>query len=41
MLCEQCLDEMHRITKSLCGEIPFRGFEEWKAEYDRVYELNR
>ncbi len=28
---------MHRITKQLCGEIPFKGFDEWKGEYDRMY----
>jgi len=35
-----CLDEMHRITKRLCGEVPFRGFEEWRQEYERVYNLH-
>jgi len=26
----QCLDELHAITRRLCGEVPFRGFERWK-----------
>ncbi|KAI5117073.1 hypothetical protein M0805_007950 [Coniferiporia weirii] len=33
----QSLDEMHHITKRLCGEVPFKGFNEWKADYERVY----
>ncbi|KAH8119852.1 hypothetical protein DFH11DRAFT_1754336 [Phellopilus nigrolimitatus] len=33
----QALDEMHRITKKLCGEVPFRGFSEWRDEYERAY----
>ena len=36
--CLKCLDELHRTTKRLCGEVPFRGFEEWRKEYERVYE---
>ncbi|KAJ6506182.1 hypothetical protein C8R47DRAFT_1037328 [Mycena vitilis] len=30
------LDELHRITKDLCGEIPLNGFSEWREEYDRT-----
>ncbi|THH07358.1 hypothetical protein EW145_g3442 [Phellinidium pouzarii] len=33
----QSLDEMHRITRRLCGEIPFKGFTEWKNDYEHVY----
>jgi len=25
----QCLDELHAVTRRLCGEVPFRGFERW------------
>ncbi|KAK0493580.1 hypothetical protein EDD18DRAFT_1405386, partial [Armillaria luteobubalina] len=28
------LDELHRITKTLCGEVPLRGFMRWKAEFE-------
>ncbi|KAJ7619830.1 hypothetical protein DFH06DRAFT_1360909 [Mycena polygramma] len=31
------LDELHRITKNLCGEIPLTGFSEWREEYDRAH----
>jgi len=33
----QSLDELHRITKSLVGEVPLKGFEQWKDEYDRAH----
>lgn len=33
----QSLDELHKTTKVLCGEIPFKGFESWKGDHDRVY----
>ncbi|KAI0266396.1 hypothetical protein BC834DRAFT_969435 [Gloeopeniophorella convolvens] len=26
----ECLDELHAITRRLCGEVPLRGFEKWK-----------
>ncbi|KAG7440200.1 uncharacterized protein BT62DRAFT_1012986 [Guyanagaster necrorhizus] len=29
------LDELHRITKTLCGEVPLRGFTRWKAEFEQ------
>ncbi|KAJ7513178.1 hypothetical protein B0H11DRAFT_2303465 [Mycena galericulata] len=29
------VDEMHEITRELCGEIPLTGFASWRAEYDR------
>ncbi|KAJ7775586.1 hypothetical protein B0H16DRAFT_1713170 [Mycena metata] len=31
------LDELHVITKDLCGEIPLRGFLGWREEYDRTH----
>ncbi|KAJ7160023.1 hypothetical protein C8R43DRAFT_1064102 [Mycena crocata] len=31
------LDELHRITKDLCGEIPLGGFADWRDEYDRTH----
>ncbi|KAI0320467.1 hypothetical protein OF83DRAFT_1053079 [Amylostereum chailletii] len=33
----QGLDDLHTITKRLCGEVPFGGFERWKADYQRVH----
>jgi len=35
----QSLDELHRITKRLVGEVPLKGFEEWKNEYDRAHTM--
>ncbi|KAI0291950.1 hypothetical protein BC826DRAFT_1020543 [Russula brevipes] len=29
----QCLDELHAITRRLCGEVPFRGFERWMQQH--------
>jgi len=29
----QCLDELHAITRRLCGEVPFRGFERWMLQH--------
>ncbi|KAI0297584.1 hypothetical protein B0F90DRAFT_1819180 [Multifurca ochricompacta] len=26
----ECLDELQAITRRLCGEVPLRGFEQWK-----------
>ncbi|KZT34658.1 hypothetical protein SISSUDRAFT_1052456 [Sistotremastrum suecicum HHB10207 ss-3] len=31
------VDEVHRITKRLCGEVPLRGYDRWKSEFDRVH----
>ncbi|KAJ7132494.1 hypothetical protein C8R44DRAFT_978049 [Mycena epipterygia] len=31
------VDELHLITKDLCGEIPLTGFESWREEYDRAH----
>lgn len=28
------LDELHRIVKELCGEIPLKGFEHWRREFE-------
>ncbi|VDB95654.1 unnamed protein product [Peniophora sp. CBMAI 1063] len=33
----QCLDELHAITRRLCGEVPFIGFDEWKNEHQRIH----
>ncbi|KAF8880565.1 hypothetical protein BD779DRAFT_1548971 [Infundibulicybe gibba] len=30
------LDELHRITKNLCGEVPLHGFGEWKDQYEQA-----
>jgi len=29
----QCLDELHAITRRLCGEVPFRGFDRWMLKH--------
>jgi len=29
------LDELHRITKTLCGEVPMKGFQEWRDTFER------
>ncbi|KAJ7186248.1 hypothetical protein B0H12DRAFT_1173827 [Mycena haematopus] len=31
------LDELHLLTKDLCGEIPLTGFAGWREEYDRTH----
>ncbi|KAF7348773.1 hypothetical protein MVEN_01396800 [Mycena venus] len=28
------LDELHAITKELCGEVPLEGFARWREEYE-------
>lgn len=33
----QALDELHGVTRKLCGEVPFRGFSQWKNDYDRTH----
>ncbi|KAJ7595105.1 hypothetical protein C8J56DRAFT_1013068 [Mycena floridula] len=33
----QNLDELHQITKTLCGEVPLEGFRAWKHEYDAAH----
>jgi hypothetical protein len=33
----ELLDELHAITRNLCGEVPFRGFEEWRNAHQRVH----
>ena len=34
---EQLLDELHGITRNLCGEVPFKGFEQWKGVHQRAH----
>ncbi|TFK50476.1 hypothetical protein OE88DRAFT_1736022 [Heliocybe sulcata] len=29
------LDELHAITRRLCGEVSLKGFDEWRSEYMR------
>ncbi|KAJ7257147.1 hypothetical protein C8J57DRAFT_1136056 [Mycena rebaudengoi] len=31
------LDELHAITKELCGEMPMAGFASWREEYERAH----
>ena len=31
------LDDMHKATKRLCGEVPFSGFDRWRAEYEQRF----
>jgi hypothetical protein len=33
----QLLDEVHSITRDLCGEVPFRGFEQWRNVHQRAH----
>jgi hypothetical protein len=33
----QSLDELHRITRRLCGEVPLRGFTAWRENYERTH----
>jgi hypothetical protein len=33
----QSLDDLQKITKRLCGEVPLKGFSDWRGEYDRVH----
>jgi len=33
----QSLDDLHRITKRLVGEVPLTGFDQWKTEYERAH----
>ncbi|KAI9465778.1 hypothetical protein BJY52DRAFT_1376562 [Lactarius psammicola] len=33
----ELLDELHRITRNLCGEVPFKGFEQWRDDHQRVH----
>ncbi|KAF9074230.1 hypothetical protein BDP27DRAFT_1317519 [Rhodocollybia butyracea] len=28
------VDELHKITKKLCGEVPFQGFESWRNHFE-------
>jgi len=31
------LDELHRIAKRLCGEVPLQGFAAWREDYERMH----
>jgi len=33
----ELLDELHSITRDLCGEVPFRGFEQWRDVHQRAH----
>jgi len=33
----ELLDELHSITRNLCGEVPFRGFEQWRDVHQRAH----
>lgn len=33
----QLLDELHSITRNLCGEVPFKGFEQWRDVHQRAH----
>lgn len=33
----ELLDESHSITRNLCGEVPFRGFEQWRDVHQRAH----
>jgi hypothetical protein len=33
----ELLDELHGITRNLCGEVPFNGFEQWRDVHQRVH----
>lgn len=33
----ELLDELHGITRDLCGEVPFEGFEQWRDAHQRVH----
>ena len=34
---EQGLDEVHRLVRELCGEVPFAGFAGWRESHQRVH----
>jgi hypothetical protein len=31
----QLLDQLHRVTIELCGEVPMKGFQEWREAFER------
>ncbi|KAG7095005.1 hypothetical protein E1B28_005799 [Marasmius oreades] len=33
----ECLDELHRITKRICGVVPLKGFVNWRDQFDRSH----
>ncbi|THU86398.1 hypothetical protein K435DRAFT_822159 [Dendrothele bispora CBS 962.96] len=37
----ESLDELHRITKRLCGEVPLKGFVDWRDQFEREHTITR
>lgn len=35
----QSLQELQEITRDLCGQVPFRGFANWREDYDRAHNV--
>ncbi|KAJ7054138.1 hypothetical protein C8F01DRAFT_1164075 [Mycena amicta] len=33
----RCVDELHVLTRELCGEVPLVGFSAWREEYEHVH----
>ncbi|KAH9042560.1 hypothetical protein EDB85DRAFT_1915639 [Lactarius pseudohatsudake] len=33
----ELLDELHGIARNLCGEVPFKGFEQWRDVHQRAH----
>jgi len=33
----ELLDELNSITRNLCGEVPFKGFEQWRDVHQRAH----
>ncbi|KAI9512000.1 hypothetical protein F5148DRAFT_157072 [Russula earlei] len=33
----ESLDELHSITRNLCGEVPFKGFAQWRDDHQRAH----
>ncbi|KAA1472661.1 hypothetical protein DENSPDRAFT_872334 [Dentipellis sp. KUC8613] len=31
------LNELHMITRKLCGQVPFQGFDKWRDEHQRAH----
>ncbi|KAJ3987146.1 hypothetical protein F5890DRAFT_1571904 [Lentinula detonsa] len=30
----KAVDDLHKTTKNLCGEVPFQGFEKWRSQFE-------
>ncbi|KAF7303825.1 hypothetical protein MIND_00612300 [Mycena indigotica] len=30
----RCVDELHALTRELCGEVPLAGFQSWREQYE-------